>query len=178
MTETLEQIKKDLETVKLGPCDLNPEGMSAEKFNFYAHVNLRFNFLIATIESLQKENARLRHRDRVVSLTNETLGRYVREGKEEIEKWKKEAFANHPTQWAYDQACNALNKKTAALESLQKENELLSLAAKVMIENFKKITDGTTDIRLLPQQVLNGCHGIATQMILKYDPISRIREDS
>jgi intein-encoded DNA endonuclease-like protein len=43
----------------------------------------------AQIESLQKENEQLRHRDRVVSLTNETLGRYVREGKEEIDRLKE-----------------------------------------------------------------------------------------
>lgn len=42
------------------------------------------------LESLQKENERLRHRDRVVSLTNETLGRYVREGKEQIKSQKEE----------------------------------------------------------------------------------------
>lgn len=39
--------------------------------------------------------------------------------KAEIEMWKKEAFANHPTQWAYDQACAALNKKTEEIESLR-----------------------------------------------------------
>jgi hypothetical protein len=40
--------------------------------------------LITTIESQKEEIEKLRHRDRVVSLTNETLGRYVNEGKYQI----------------------------------------------------------------------------------------------
>ena len=41
------------------------------------------------LEKAQKENEALRYRDKIVSLANETLGRYVREGKEEIERLKE-----------------------------------------------------------------------------------------
>jgi hypothetical protein len=44
----------------------------------------------AEARGYMKENEQLRHRDRVVSLTNETLGRYVREGREQIESLQKE----------------------------------------------------------------------------------------
>jgi chromosome segregation ATPase len=35
-------------------------------------------------ERLKEENKQLQYRDKIVSLANDTLGRYVREGKEEI----------------------------------------------------------------------------------------------
>lgn len=52
------------------------------------HLGEHIAGLESEVESQKEEIERLSHRDRVVSLTNETLGRYVNEGKEEIKQWK------------------------------------------------------------------------------------------
>lgn len=91
---------------------------------FDAHYINDMNSLIATVESLQKENEQLRHRDRVVSLTNETLARYVNEGKEEISSLNERnglliSTGNLAFQTAAEEI-DALNNKISAYVDLIK----------------------------------------------------------
>jgi hypothetical protein len=72
MTE-IEQIKKEITELHFGPCDLNPEGMSVEKFNFYVYARQRFDSLITTIESLQKEVKNYKWEDEQFSWLQEQI---------------------------------------------------------------------------------------------------------
>jgi hypothetical protein len=65
------------------------------------------------VRGLIGEVERLEHRDRVVSLTNETLGRYVREGKEEISSLK---LQNKELQKALEQIGNGDVPQLTSLE--------------------------------------------------------------
>lgn len=87
-------------------------------------------FMLETCGAIENEHPMFAREVRKQQELLEQKDTLIESQKAEIEKLKKEALANHPTQWAYDQACKALNNKTLALESLQKEQERLILAIK------------------------------------------------
>lgn len=107
---------------------------------------------------LQNQNNELQHRDKVVSLTNETLGRYVHEGKSEIKQLREENERlnnemdsiltlledRNPT------AHELLISKHHKIIDLEKENELLKDKSD---QAFRIMLSATSDNERLRQEI-------------------------
>lgn len=89
----INRIKTEITELIFGPCDINPEGMSVDKFNFYAYARQRFSSLITTIESQQEKISELEMEmiltERVVTKKEEMLNDAEKRMSEVIESRDK-----------------------------------------------------------------------------------------